>query len=144
MNKPIGRLFVVALLMFGALLVSTSWWTVLRADDLDHDTANHRELIRAQKIRRGTIFAADGSVIARSTRDDEGVYHRAYPQGKRFGHPIGYSYSSIGQTELERYRNDELTGKNNELTSILDQLRGKRQVGDNIRTTLDPAAQKVA
>ncbi len=53
MNKPISRLFVVALLMFGALLVSTSWWTVLRADNLDHDTNNHREIIRAQKIRRG-------------------------------------------------------------------------------------------
>ncbi|WP_445147991.1 peptidoglycan D,D-transpeptidase FtsI family protein [Baekduia sp. Peel2402] len=144
MNKPIGRLFVVALLMFGALLVSTSWWTVLRADDLDHDTANHRELIRAQKIRRGTIFAADGSVIARSTRDDEGVYHRAYPQGKRFGHPIGYSYSSIGQTELERYRNDELTGNKNALTTTFDQLIGKAREGDDVRTSLDPKAQQLA
>src|SRR5215218_7643092 len=100
MNKPIGRLFLVALLMFAALLGATSWWTVLRADDLENDTANHR----AQKIRRGTIFAGDGSVIARSTRDNEGVYHRNYPQGKRFGHPVGYSYASIGQSELERYR----------------------------------------
>lgn len=144
MNKPIGRLFAVALVMFGALLVSTSWWTVLRADDLDHDTANHRELIRAQKIRRGTIFAADGSVIARSTRDDEGVYHRAYPQGKRFGHPVGYSYSSIGQTELERYRNDELTGNKNALTTTFDQLIGKAREGDDVRTSLDPKAQQLA
>jgi penicillin-binding protein A len=143
-NKPISRLFVVALVMFGALLVSTSWWTVLRADDLDHDTANHRELIRAQKIRRGTIFASDGSVIARSTRDDEGVYHRSYPQGKRFGHPIGYSYSSIGQTELERERNDDLTGNKNALTTTFDQLIGKAREGDDVRTSLDPKAQQLA
>lgn len=144
MNKPISRLFVVALLMFGALLVSTSWWTVLRADDLDNATANHRELIRAQKIRRGTIFAADGSVIARSTRDDEGIYHRAYPQGKRFGHPVGYSYSSIGQTGLERFRNDELTGQKNALTTTFDQLIGKQREGDDVRTSLDPKAQQMA
>jgi peptidoglycan glycosyltransferase len=144
MNKPIGRLFVVALLMFGALLVSTSWWTVLRADDLDHDTANHREVIRAQKIPRGTIFAGDGTAIARSTRDDEGVYHRTYPQGKRFGHPVGYSYASIGTSELERYRNDELTGAKNAITTTFDQLIGKNREGDDVRTSLDPKAQQLA
>jgi peptidoglycan glycosyltransferase len=143
-NKPISRLFIVALLMFGALLVSTSWWTVLRADDLDHDTANHREIIRAQKIRRGTIFAADGSAIARSTRDDEGVYHRAYPDGKRFGHPVGYSYSSIGTSELERQYNDELTGAKNAITTTFEQLVGKAREGDDVRTSLDPKAQQLA
>jgi penicillin-binding protein A len=146
MNKPISRLFLVALLMFGALLISTSWWTVLRADDLDHDTANHRELIRAQKIRRGTIFAADGSAIARSTRDDEGVYHRRYPQGKRFGHPVGYSYADppLGETELERYRNDELTGAKNAITTTFEQLVGKEREGDDVRTSLVPKAQQLA
>ena len=146
MNKPISRLFLVALLMFGALLVSTSWWTVLRADDLDHDTANHRELIRAQKIRRGTIFAADGSAIARSTRDDEGVYHRRYPQGKRFGHPVGYSYADppLGETELERYRNDELTGAKSAITTTFEQLVGKEREGDDVRTSLVPKAQQLA
>lgn len=144
MNKPIGRLFIVALLMFGALLVSTSWWTVLRADDLDNDTNNHRELIRAQKIRRGTIYATDGSAIARSRRDSEGTYHRSYPAGKRFGHPVGYSYSSIGQTELERYYDDELTGKTNAITTTFDQLIGKQREGDDLRTALDPKAQQLA
>jgi peptidoglycan glycosyltransferase len=143
-NKPISRLFLVALLMFGALLASTSWWTVLRADDLDHDTANHRELIRAEKIRRGTIFAADGSVIARSTRDSEGVYHRHYPQGRRFGHPVGYAYGSLGQSELERYRNDELTGAKNAITTTFEQLVGKAREGDDVRTSLDPKAQQLA
>jgi peptidoglycan glycosyltransferase len=144
MNKPIGRLFVVALLMFGALLVSTSWWTVLRADDLNHDTANHRDLLRALKIRRGTIRAADGSVIARSVRDAEGVYHRRYPQGALFGHPVGYSYAGIDQTELERYRNDELMGNRDAITTTVDELLGKKREGDDVRTTLDPGAQRIA
>jgi penicillin-binding protein A len=143
-NKPISRLFLVALLMFGALLVSTSWWTVLRADELDHDTANHREIIRAQKIRRGTIYAADGSAIARSRRDDEGVYHRSYPQCKRCGHPVGYSYVSVGQSELERYRDDELTGAKNAITTTFEQLIGKAREGDDVRTSLDPQAQQLA
>jgi penicillin-binding protein A len=144
MNKPISRLFVVALLMFAVLMVSTSWWTVLRADDLNADQNNHIELFRDLKIKRGTIRAADGTVLARSTRDSEGVYHRSYPQGKLFGHPIGYSYSGIGQTEVERYRNDELTGKKDAITTTVDQLLGKKPEGDDVRTTLDPKAQKIA
>jgi peptidoglycan glycosyltransferase len=145
MNKPISRLFLVALLMFAALLGATSWWTVLRADDLDHDTANARTLIRAQKIRRGTVRAADGTVIARSVRDAEGVYHRRYPTGALFGHPVGYSYANLGgQTELERARNDELLGMTNAITTTLDQLIGKQKEGDDVRTSLDPQAQRLA
>ncbi|MDX6726021.1 MAG: penicillin-binding protein [Baekduia sp.] len=144
MNKPISRLFLVALLMFAALLGSTSWWTVLRAKDLNASTLNHRTIIRAQKIPRGTIRAADGSVIARSTRDNEGVYHRTYPQGPRFGHPVGYSYASIGQTELERFRNPELTGEKSAITTTFDQLLGRKRQGDDVRTTLQPKAQQLA
>jgi peptidoglycan glycosyltransferase len=144
MNQPIRRLFVVALLMFAALLGSTSWWTVYRADDLDHDTANSRTLIRALKIRRGTIRAADGTVIARSVRDDEGVYHRRYPTGALFGHPVGYSYANLGQTELERDRNDDLVGNKDAITTTFDQLVGKQKEGDDVRTSLDPKAQRLA
>ncbi|HEY4095989.1 MAG TPA: penicillin-binding transpeptidase domain-containing protein [Baekduia sp.] len=144
MNKPISRLFVVVLLMFVALVGSTSWWTVYRAKDLDQATANHRGIIRAQKIRRGTIRAADGTVLARSTRDDEGVYHRTYPTGSLFGHPIGYSYANLGQTEIERQYNDDLTGNKDAITTTFDQLVGKQKEGDDLRTTLDTKAQRLA
>lgn len=144
MNTPISRLFLVVLLMFAALLGSTSWWTVLKANQLDHDPLNHREALRAMKVRRGTIRAADGTVIARSTRDREGVYHRHYPLGDLFGHPVGYAYATIGQTELERSRNDELTGKKNAIATTFDQLLGHTPEGDDVRTTLNPKAQRIA
>jgi peptidoglycan glycosyltransferase len=144
MNKPIARLFLVSLLMFGALLVSTSWWTVLRADSLNHSTDNHRGVLRALKIPRGTIRAADGTVIARSVRDADGIYHRTYPTGALFGHPVGYSYAGIGQTELERSHNDDLIGNQDAITTTFDQLLGKKKVGNDVTTTLNPKAQRIA
>jgi peptidoglycan glycosyltransferase len=144
MNKPIGRLFVVVLLMFLALLGATSWWTVLRADELDKNPKNHRELLRALKIHRGLIRAADGTVIARSTRDSEGVYHRSYPRNDLFGHPVGYSYAGIDQSELERFRNDDLVGNKDAITTTLDELLGKQKEGDDVITTLDPKLQRLA
>jgi penicillin-binding protein A len=145
-NKPIGRLFLVSMLMFGALLVATSWWTVLRADSLnnDHPDLNKRSLLRSLKIRRGTIRAADGTAIARSIRGRDGVYRRTYPTGNVFGHPVGYSYVTIGQTELEAFYDDELTGEEDALTTTVDQLLGKRREGKNLITSLDPDAQRIA
>ena len=59
--------------------------------------------------------------------------------GGLFGHAIGYSFTTLGRAGLERYRNDDLTGKRNELTSVIDQLRGKRQTGGK-GTSRDEAA----
>jgi len=146
MNRPIMRLFAIALLMFAALLGATSWWTVVKADKLNHDypQENARALVRSLKVRRGTIRAADGSVIARSVKDSHGLYRRLYPQGARFGHPVGYSFVGRGQTELEAARNDELMGQENALRTTFDELLGRRPDGHDLRTALDPRAQQIA
>jgi peptidoglycan glycosyltransferase len=57
---------------------------------------------------------------------------------------IGYDFLRIARAGLERSRNDALAGERNELSSIVDELRGERQEGDNVITNLDPRAQKVA
>ena len=144
MNAPIRRLYILFLVLFGVLVYFTSKNAVFDAEALRDNPLNRRALLEEQRIHRGTIRAADGTVVARSTKQRGDVYTRHYPTNGLFAHAIGYSFTTLGRAGLERYRNDELTGKNNELKSILDQLRGKQRVGDNVRTTLDPGAQKVA
>ncbi|HMS72230.1 MAG TPA: penicillin-binding protein 2 [Baekduia sp.] len=144
MNKPISRLYVFVMLMFGVLLVSTTWWTVVRADELSNDTLNQRSLVRSLKVRRGTIRAADGSVIARSVKGTSGVYRRTYPLGSLFSHPIGYSFVGINQSGFEAAQNATLMGERSSLQTTLDQLLGRSPDGDDIVTTLDPAAQRIA
>lgn len=146
MNTPIRRLFIVLVVMFAALVGSTSWWTVVRADRLNRDytAENRRDLLRGLKIRRGTIRARDNSVIARSNKSADGVYSRRYPRGDLFGHPVGYSFTSTGQTELEAYYNRELSGGASTTDTLVRQLVGSRNGGDDLRTTLDPGAQELA
>jgi peptidoglycan glycosyltransferase len=143
-NAPIRRLYLLFLVLFGVLVYSTSKNAVFDAEALRDNTLNRRALLEEQRIHRGTIRAADGTVVARSIKQRGDVYTRRYPTNGLFAHAIGYSYTTLGRAGLERSRNDELIGKNNELTSILDQLRGKQQTGDPLRATLDPAAQRVA
>jgi peptidoglycan glycosyltransferase len=148
-NRPIVRLFGLVVVMFAVLIAFTSRWTVFDAASLRNNPLNARSLLEQQRIDRGTILAANGSVLARSVRSGatraEETYKRTYPTGSEFAHAVGYSYLTLGRTGLERSRNSDLEGRSNEsLQGILDELQGKRPHGDALITTLDPAAQQVA
>jgi len=144
MNTPITRLYIVFLLLFGVLVVGTSWNTVFRADELRNKPQNRRQLLEQQRIRRGTIRAADGSVLARSVRRSDDTFTRLYPQNGLFAQALGYSFTRYGRAGLEQSRNDALTGTTNELGTIFDRLSGTQPEGDDVRTTLDASAQRVA
>ena len=145
MNRPIIRLYALVALMFALLVAFTSRWTIFEAKSLRDNALNKRSLLEQQRIDRGAIVAADGTVLARSVRTSEGTYERTYPTGEEFAHAIGYSYTDFGSTGLERFRNGELNGHNGtNLQTILDQLQGRKPRGDKLITTLDPRAQTVA
>ena len=145
MSAPIMRLFATIVLLFAILVVWTSRWSVLDAKDLRDNALNKRPLLAQLHVKRGAIKAGDGSVLARSVRGPGGTYGRTYPTGSLFGHPVGYAIVALNQLAgIERYRNDELSGQGDELGSLADQLQGKRQQGDAVVTTLDPAAQQIA
>ena len=144
MNRPILRLYVLVVILFALLVAWTSRWTVFEAEALRDSALNRRELLEEQRVDRGTIRAADGTIIARSVRGEAGTYSRRYPQDALFGHPIGYSFIGVGRTGLEQSRNDELSGERDDVASVIDQLAGREREGDEVRTTLDPGAQRAA
>ncbi len=148
MNQPITRLFVVVMVLFAGLAGATSWWTVVKADELNTErtSQNKRELLRGLKVRRGIIRDAGGDVIARSVRGEGGIYSRRYPQGELFGHPVGYSRAelNLGQSALEAFRNDPLSGRKDGLSTFFDQLTGAGREGEDVRTTLVADAQRQA
>jgi penicillin-binding protein A len=146
MNRPILRLYMLVLVLFALLVAFTSRWTIFEASSLRENPLNQRALIEQQRVQRGAILAADGTVLARSVRTREGTYERTYPTGEEFAQAIGYSYPlTFRRTGLERYRNATLSGQSqSDLQSILDQFQGRPEKGDEVITTLEPAAQQAA
>ena len=145
MNRPIVRLYGLVVLLFALLIAFTSRWTIFEASSLRSNPLNARALLEQERIARGPILAADGTVLARSVRGFEGIYERTYPRGEEFANAIGYSYTDLGQTGLERFRNTALNGQTGtNLQTILNQLQGKRPQGDEVLTALDPNAQQKA
>jgi peptidoglycan glycosyltransferase len=146
-NRQIVKLFGLFVILFAVLIGFTSYWAVFDAEALKDKNANKRPLLEQQQIERGRILAADGTVLARSVakgRSDSLRYVRRYPQGGLYGHPIGYSFVRQGDSEFEKFHNDELVGEDSEFGSILDELGGRSQEGNDIVTNIDAEAQQVA
>jgi peptidoglycan glycosyltransferase len=131
--------------LFAILVFATSWWTVARPESLRDNPRNVRSLIEELRIHRGTIFASDGTVLARSRRGPQETWVRRYSEEDDLvAHAIGYSYADLGRAGLERSRNDALLGETNEIDSLVDDILGREQVGDDVTTTLDLGGQRVA
>jgi penicillin-binding protein A len=145
-SAQIRRLFAVIVVMFGLLVVWTTRWTVFDATALNNNALNVRTLIATLKIKRGRILAGDGTVLARSVKQNStGYWLRTYPQGPLFAQAVGYSDLRSNQSAgLEKYRLDDLKGAQTTLNSVFGPLGGNQDVGDDVYTTLDPKAQKLA
>jgi peptidoglycan glycosyltransferase len=147
MNRQIVKLFAFVVVLFGVLVGFTSYWAVFDAEALKEKNANKRPLLEQQQIPRGRILTADGELIAKSVpkgKGDSKRYVRRYPQGSLFGHPIGYSFVRLGDTEFEQFHNEELIGEESEFSSIVDELLGHRQEGNDVVTNIDADAQRTA
>jgi peptidoglycan glycosyltransferase len=144
MKQPIARLFGLIVVLFAVLVGFTSYWSVFDAKALRDNPNNRRGLLQEERIKRGVIRSADGKLLAGSVRGAGKTYSRRYPTGPLFGHPVGYAYTSIGRSGLEKQYNDQLTGRRTELVSVFDSLLNKHPGGDDLETTLDSKAQKVA
>jgi peptidoglycan glycosyltransferase len=148
-NAKIRNLFVLVMLLFGALVFATSWWTVdeLGAKGLKDNPHNRRQLLEQMQHPRGLIVAADGTRLATNKRTGSGEtkrYYRFYPQDGLFSHAVGYYFVSKGDAGLEKQYDDALAGRQNEFASTIDQLLGHRQEGEDVHTTLDVRGQKAA
>jgi peptidoglycan glycosyltransferase len=146
-NGPIVKLFGVVLVLYALLFGFTSYWSIFDAEGLENNIANKRPLLEEQQIERGDILSIDGELLARSKQRGSGgdkTFVREYPEGQLFGNPLGYNFVDRGRVGIELSHNDELVGERTEFLSVLDQLRGQVQEGDDLVTSLNAEAQRTA
>jgi len=151
MNKEIGRITVVALLLLAALVVGTTYWQTWAVAGLEARQDNTIQRVAQFHIRRGLIYAADGTLLAarRAVKvKGQTFYFRRYPSGDLAAQVVGYSTQSRSRAGLERSMNDYLTASNSHLNTVLrrtlDSLKGTTITGNNLVLTIRPAAQQVA
>ncbi len=148
MNKQIRRLAVGLLACYLVLFVQLNVLAVGRQRELNADPRNNRQTERDFNRPRGSILAADGTVLARSvplTRGAKFKYQREYPTGDLFGNVTGYYTFNFGSTQIERTQNDVLMGDTSEqkIHAISGLFSGTDNTG-SVVLTMRPDVQRVA
>ena len=146
MNASIRRLSVVVLLMFLALMGSSTWVQFFSADELNDDSRNLRTLYREFGTFRGPIVV-DGEAVASSVPvDDEYDYQRVYADGDLYAPVTGFYSIVYGRSGIESAENRLLNGSSDSLfwTRFGDLLAGREQQGAAVELTIRSAIQETA
>jgi len=148
-NRPLRRVAVACLLLFGLLLVNVNARQTVLAGGYRDNERNTRVLVRNYERERGAI-ALDGpgrTVIAKSTRTKGPLtYLRTYPSKSTFAHVTGYYSFIYGSAGVESVQDPVLSGEDSRLTftRLSDQLAGREPRGGDVVLTLQQGAQQAA
>ena len=147
MNKPIRRVALVAMIMFGLLLANGTYMMIFRQDSLAAQPQNRRVRDAEFAQNRGAILAAGKAEIAKTVPSkDRFKYQRVYPDGELYAAITGFYSYDRASTALERTYNAQLSGTDDALfvRRLVDMATNKTPEGASVQTTIVPKIQKAA
>lgn len=119
------------------------YFQLVKSESIINSSYNSRLDLYAEHVVRGDITAADGTVLAKTTVNDDGSETREYPYGRMFAHVVGYMNNGKGGLESQ-YNFNLLRSHSFFLTQIINDLKNEKNTGDTLVTTLDYDVQKTA
>lgn len=143
MNRTIRRTSVFTGLLLLSLLLRATWLQAVRAEELQDDEHNRRNLITRYAQPLGDIIVAGEPVTGSAKNGDGGLeYQRTYTDGELYAPVTGRRSPIYGSTQLEERYSDVLDGTDERLKDPLELLStGPAEPGD-VLTTLDPGVQR--
>ena len=129
--------------LFLVMLVYIGYFYVVRSKDIITSAYNTRQETLADRVIRGKILDKNGKILAQTKVSSDGTETREYPYGKVFAQVVGYS--AKGRTGIESVQNYQLlTSDSFILEKAIRELRGQKNYGDSVVTTLDADLQSAA
>lgn len=145
-NKKIIVVLSFFSILFLSLIIYLTTINVYYNDEYVQSSYNRRNTLAETKIKRGTIYDRNGTVLAYSEEEKDGKLTRIYPHKNLYSHVIGYASSQYGKSLIEKQFNEDLLGKNNiKQFFSLKRIFGKDITdGDDLTLTIDHKLQKKA
>ena len=138
-----GRVAYLFSALFLSLVGYLVYFNVNLSEQMRANPNNHKMEEQKQYVVRGTIYSADGEVLAGTDIDENGSESRVYPYGSMFAHVVGYTTNGKAGVEAA-YNTDLLTSS----TSIVDQVekgvKNEKVRGNSLILTLDAQLQQAA
>lgn len=129
--------------VFVAMMGYTVYFQAVKSSEVINSSYNKRQDIFADKIVRGKILSNEKEVLAETQVASDGTESRYYPYENVFAHVVGYS--AKGKSGIEANANFTLLRSNAFLLErVKNTLKGEKNIGDNVVTTLNLSLQKTA
>lgn len=119
------------------------YFNIIRSKDIINSPYNVRLDSMAERVVRGKILDRHGNVLAETKVDEGGNEQRVYPYSELYAHVVGYDVK--GKSGLESAENFNLLTSNAFFVEkIVKEFQEKKNIGDNVVTTLDMNLQQAA
>lgn len=142
-NRSILRITYGIALLFLALILYVGYFIQIQGQEVINNSYNARLDRFSDRVHRGKILASNGMVLAHNEEDEDGNELRVYDHGDVFAHVVGYS--TKGKTGIESLANFYLlTSHVNLIEQAVNELSGRKNLGDDVVTTLDINLQQTA
>lgn len=142
-NREIMLVTWAFTLLFLCMAGYITHYSVTHRQELINNSYNGRQQTLLAQNRRGSIYSADGNILAQTIVDENGNEKREYPYQNLFSHVVGYATN--GRMGVESQANYYLINSNAPLSlkASLD-VSGEKYPGDDVYTTLNSELQQVA
>lgn len=142
-NKVYGRVAYLFSAMFLALIAYMAYFQVKLSDEINKNPYNSKMDAQEQYVVRGSIYSADGEILAGTNVDENGDETRIYPEGSVFAHVVGYTTN--GKAGLESiYNNDLMTSNQSIIDQVGSEKNNQKLQGNSLVLTLDSRMQEAA
>lgn len=143
-DKNILKITYAFAALFIGMCVYFGWFLQFDSENVINSSYNARLDRFSDRIVRGKILNNDGRVLAETQVAGDGSEKRYYPYNYLFVHSVGYSGKN-GKTGIESLANFYLLSSHvNLLERTVNELQGRKNIGDNVVTTLDVDLQQTA
>lgn len=144
MPRQIKIIFWLTASLF-VLLISALTYRQAFSDSLESHPGNYRRLLVEYSIHRGSIFTADGKVLAESYAKG-GDFRRRYPLGDVYSAVTGYWNPERGRSQIEESYNNWLLNEDKyvDFEDWFSSLVNRSHRGNDLTLTLDSIVQQSA
>lgn len=119
------------------------YFVYAKSGEVINSPYNTRQELLANKVVRGKILSKDGHILAETKIEADGKEVRSYPYAQLFAHAVGYSVK--GKMGLEANANFTLLTSNTFVgEQVKNSMNEKKNIGDNVVSTLDMELQQIA
>jgi len=140
------RMVVVCAMTLLLLCIMTAYFLTVTVQEAreNYDNEYNRRITQTEAtMLKGKILAADGTILARSIRGEDGTLYRMYPHGEAAAFVTGQM--QMGRSGLEKQYWQELYSVGLPvLEKIKRKLSKEEPEGNSIYTTIDMELQNVA